>query len=952
MTTRFYGGQRASDTNEMDRQNWLIYDHLPSGVSSEYQGNSFAQDKDGSYDLSGGWFDCGDHVKFGQTQYYSAYMILKAYAEFKAGFGDYYSPNYPGYGISGDWTWESNEGQPNGIPDILDEVKHATDYFIKCAKDENTFYFQVGNGNYDHTTWVTSTKMQTQPSTNGGAPRDLGKNPSDGAMPSFCAATLALMAREYEQFDPVYAEKCMKHARYAYYYASQYIGASEGAAHGSYYPGNANSKNAWGICLAEMYWSTSDSSYISELDLLSVPGDINSNDGYTFDYSNNGELALYVLAQLGKSGAQSKFNNRIETHWKASGNYNTEDVFTAGASWGKLRYPANAAFLIALYDKLNGNSLDTRVYDNVDYILGSNTAKQSFVTGFKSDPTYLTPVYPHHRNAYVNDNNVSNSTIISMPSKNEQMGALVGGSLTSSGFSDDRSNFVDNEVCIDYNAGLVGSLGAIRSEVDPIDTNLFLGACSSPDLGGDKYLCHSSTVTLNTNLSMASNRTFQWFKDDVSQGPASSALTSFSTTETGRWKVITDSAGVCQRIDEIEIHNDIPAFEFGPDLEICSTECVSLNTNVSGNELSIVWSKDGMTLSNTEPSIEIASTGQYDATVSLSGCTTQSDDISITSFLPDAIHGEFCPPASVNLEVVNTGDSFEWFDSPISTTPIATGNSFTTPVLNSEKTYYVENSDLSTNNTVGLDATTHGLTNGNFGTGNPSDKAIVFNALQDFVITGFTLEYSAPGSTESLPINLYNSLGAVIGSSSVTISSGSGTVTNTYSFTSPLSVTTGNGYILKIEGWNSTNTIIYRNSSGTNPYPYTDGSYLEVTAPHPDISGSNPYSHPAFFDIQIAVGNVCSRRSVQAIDTCSNPVASLSLTELAVGISIFPNPTQNKLHVVSEYDINEIIVSDLFGRTLLVSESSTVDMSKFNDGIYYATIVCKEGVITKRVIKE
>ncbi len=951
MTTRFYGGQRSSDTNHMERHNWLLYDHLPSGVDSKYRGNSFSEDNDYGYDLSGGWFDCGDHVKFGQTQYYSAYMLLKAYSEFKAGFGDYYSDDFSGYAASGDWTWEGGSGQPNGIPDVLDEVRHATDYFIKCARDENTFYFEVGNGSYDHTTWVTSTKMQTQPETNGGNPRDIGKNPSDGAMPSFCAATLALMAREYEQFDPDYAEECIKHAKYAYHYASQYVGAAQGAASGGFYGPNSNSKNAWGICLAEMYWLTKDSTYIDELDLLSIPADITSNDGYTFDYSNNGELALYVLAQLGKSGAQTKFNNRIETHWNNATSYNSEGVYKEGGSWGKLRYVANASFLIALYDKLNGNSLDTKVFDNIDYILGANTSKQSFVVGFAPDNTYIIPEYPHHRNAYLNDNNVANGTVISMPTKNEQFGALLGGSLTSSGFADNRDDFVNNEVCIDYNAGLVAGLGAIRAEIDPVDTSLFINACSSPDLGGDKYLCNSSPVNLNTQLTTQSNVTFEWFKDGVSQGSPSGSANTYSTTETGTWKVVIDSAGVCHRVDEIEVFNDIPTIDFGEDFEICASECVSLETDITGDELTIVWQKDGLTLSNTSPSLEVSTTGTYSATVSLSGCTTQSDEINITSHLPTVMNGNFCAPETATLQITEGSGDYEWFETPISNTVIHTGASYTTPILTADKTYYVADVGLSTKDTVGLDAAAHGLTNGNFGTGNPSDKAFVFNALQDVTLTGFTIEYSAPWTNESLTLNLYDDSGSILETSSIVVPAGSGTVISTLTFTSAIPVPTGNDYILKIEGWNNTNTIIYRNSSGNNPYPYSDGSYLEVTGPHPDIVGSEPYSHPAFFDLQIAVGSVCTRKSVSAIDTCAIVSGTEEQSDISDIVSVFPNPTSGKVQINTPYSINKVIVRNTYGIIVAEGTDSVIDMESQRSGVYYLTILTEHGTAVKKLIR-
>src|SRR5690606_31201297 len=77
MATRFYGGQRSGEG-----PNWLTMDHKT--------GKDFTRDADGDYSLAGGWHDCGDHVKYGQTQFYSGYMLLKAYAEYPAGFDDHY----------------------------------------------------------------------------------------------------------------------------------------------------------------------------------------------------------------------------------------------------------------------------------------------------------------------------------------------------------------------------------------------------------------------------------------------------------------------------------------------------------------------------------------------------------------------------------------------------------------------------------------------------------------------------------------------------------------------------------------------------------------------------------------------------------------------------------------------------------------------------------------------
>ena len=70
MTTRFYGAQRSGYG-----PNWLTATHEPTNVPAEWldyaanavKGVSYIKDADpqDGYDLTGGWFDCADYVKFG-----------------------------------------------------------------------------------------------------------------------------------------------------------------------------------------------------------------------------------------------------------------------------------------------------------------------------------------------------------------------------------------------------------------------------------------------------------------------------------------------------------------------------------------------------------------------------------------------------------------------------------------------------------------------------------------------------------------------------------------------------------------------------------------------------------------------------------------------------------------------------------------------------------------------
>ncbi|MFT6717184.1 MAG: hypothetical protein ACJA0Q_001835 [Saprospiraceae bacterium] len=102
LSTRFYGAQRCGDTKS----------HLHGACHT-------TDGKDAGVELTGGWHDCGDYLKFNHTGAYAAVALLQAYTWFPESYPDEYAQDY-------------SSGLPNGVPDILDEVKIYTDYLLKC----------------------------------------------------------------------------------------------------------------------------------------------------------------------------------------------------------------------------------------------------------------------------------------------------------------------------------------------------------------------------------------------------------------------------------------------------------------------------------------------------------------------------------------------------------------------------------------------------------------------------------------------------------------------------------------------------------------------------------------------------------------------------------------------------------------------------------------------------
>ncbi len=455
MATRFYGAQRSGIG-----PNWLSAD-----VS---RNTSFTKDAVEGIDLSGGWFDCGDHVMFGQTQFYTIYALLKAYEAFPTGFYDLYSGDYSGYLSNGDFSY--GKGTPNGIPDIIDEVKYALDFAIKAAGD-GFFVYQKGSGTLDHNGWWTAPNHSLKPQSFGGekeGSRPIFINPNDGAMPAMAAAALAAGSRLLRPFyGNEYADQLALHAFYAWNYAknrNSAVGDAQG--NDEFYEANASVIDNKAIAAAELYFITADESYRTLA--VDFANGVSDRSSWSLDYNNEEDFAIYTVAQFGLESYKDRLRADFVEPYVAS--VNAEGVGENGNdNWGELRYPVGQAYVAGLYSNMLGvNTYDSFIYNQVDYVLGSNSSKRSFVVGF-CEGCSSSPQHPHHRGVYANNNNPHDTIKVSMtiPPEHQQFGALVGGARVPSEYVDNILDYKMTEVCSDYNVGLVASLGYILSRMQP-----------------------------------------------------------------------------------------------------------------------------------------------------------------------------------------------------------------------------------------------------------------------------------------------------------------------------------------------------------------------------------------------------------------------------------------------------------------------------------------------------
>ena len=454
MTTRFFGAQRSGEG-----PNWIL-----DGTNHP---TSFTKDSYNGKNVSGGWFDCGDHVMYGQSQGFASYVLALAYAEFTEGFYDLYTGDYSDYKASKDYSMKG--GKPNKERDLLEELRYEADFWVKAAIDGNNFVTVKGDGNADHQKWVTAGMMSTLGSGEGGEPRSITGNANDSYTPGMAAAMLAVMAR----MDPEESnqKKYLDAAKVAYGYSKNHKGVttSGGFYESTWWDGRTQD----GVFLAalELYRTTKDESY--KKDAEKYFNDLQFLKGmYTrFSYSN--AVPLSVVMGAGALGLEPGGQYRdVERFLEKLYQENmSNDVFkgeTSNSAHFHVRTPSGGAFLYALYSKLfDDDSYDSMIEKNVAYLLGDNSNKKSYVVGFTKNGANA-PKRPHHRGYYGNeDPGREVGGMGDAPEKNKYLGGMIAGNFNDGNHSGDVSNWQLNEVCVDMNAPMVGALGYILSKKAP-----------------------------------------------------------------------------------------------------------------------------------------------------------------------------------------------------------------------------------------------------------------------------------------------------------------------------------------------------------------------------------------------------------------------------------------------------------------------------------------------------
>jgi endoglucanase len=388
----------------------------------------------GMVDVTGGWHDAGDYIKFLSTIAYSTYMMIFSYEFDKERF--------------------DIDDNHNGVPDILEEAKIGLDWLLRANYMKDKLITQVQDVR-DHDVGWRLPGNDTLRYDRVGI-ESIGKN----QVGIFCAA-MALGAKVWKEKFKYYefANKCLDAAVNIYSIRNQVPNIDST---GSRFYKDKSFFGKLALGAIELYNTTNDPKYLKNAETY---GDSAKSD-YWWSWGDINSLADYRIAQHIPRFSEYIFNNLDDFN-----NYKEKSIFKEGMdfSWGTTNSLLGIVLQNILYSSLTGeNTFDSLATYQKDYILGRNPWGISFIYSIGS--TF--PVHLHSQVAYFN-NGYLPGALTAGPAPESLLKAYKIDrtnfkydefNTKSVKYYDDRMDFITNEPTIVGNATAIFVFGNLKEK--------------------------------------------------------------------------------------------------------------------------------------------------------------------------------------------------------------------------------------------------------------------------------------------------------------------------------------------------------------------------------------------------------------------------------------------------------------------------------------------------------
>ncbi|GAB2279965.1 Esterase/lipase/thioesterase [Dionaea muscipula] len=446
----FFEGQRSGKLPPDQRLRWRRDSALHDGASA-------------GIDLTGGYYDAGDNVKFGFPMAFTTTLLSWSVIDFGRTMG------------------EEEEGN------AVRAVRWATDYLMKATAVPGVVFVQVGDPYSDHNCWERPEDMDTARTV---YRIDMEHPGSDVAGET--AAALAAASIVFGSRDPTYSRRLLDRAVRVFEFADKHRGAYSTSLNRAVCPFYCDVNGYQDELLWAAAWLHKATmrreyrEYIVRNEVILRAGDTINEFGWDNKHAGiNILISKEVL--MGKAEDLRSFKSNadeficsllpgINTH--AQVQYSPGGlIFKAGGS--NMQHVTSLSFLLLAYSNYLSHAnhnvpcgeisttpdvLKQLAKRQVDYILGDNPLKMSYMVGYGS----RYPQRIHHRAsslpsvlahpAHIGCKAGTLYFLSPSPNPNLLVGAVVGGPNVSDAFPDSRPFFQESEPTTYINAPLVGLL--------------------------------------------------------------------------------------------------------------------------------------------------------------------------------------------------------------------------------------------------------------------------------------------------------------------------------------------------------------------------------------------------------------------------------------------------------------------------------------------------------------
>ncbi|KAK1278879.1 Endoglucanase 8 [Acorus gramineus] len=442
----FFEGQRSGRLPPNQRVRWRHDSALHDGSGE-------------GVDLTGGYYDAGDNVKFGFPMAFTATLLAWSVIDFGKSMGP-------------------------ELGNAISAVQWATDYLMKATSVPGVVYVQVGDAFRDHGCWERPEDMDTPRTT---YKVDASRPGSDVAGET--AAALAAASIVFRGRDPSYSARLLDRAISVFEFADRHRGAYSSSLRSAVCPfycdfDGYQDELLWGAAwLHKASRRREYREYIKNNEHILGADDSINEFGWDNKHAGiNVLISKEVLMGNAQYLESFKLNADNFICSLLPGIFHPQIQYSPGGLLFKvggsnMQHVTSLSFLLLAYSNYLSHSnqhvpcgshsaspslLRRIAKSQVDYILGDNPMRMSYMVGYGSKY----PMRIHHRAssipsvgthpAHIGCKAGSKYYLSPKPNPNLLVGAVVGGPNLSDAFPDSRPVFQQSEPTTYINAPLVG----------------------------------------------------------------------------------------------------------------------------------------------------------------------------------------------------------------------------------------------------------------------------------------------------------------------------------------------------------------------------------------------------------------------------------------------------------------------------------------------------------------